>query len=73
MADLNVAFGAQSANPFSVQIEQAGFASQGSWPDAADPGDRQLGLVLPQQFGIALVHSFTDGIAERRDDGAAWA
>lgn len=60
-----------SFNPQSLSVEQIGFASQQSWPDAQLRKTAQYVAFWSKTFGIPITHSTTAGVCEHQDLGAA--
>lgn len=70
--DNKICYGAVGANPKSLQIEQAGFTTQTSWPDAQISGVAKQVAYWCWRYNIPVKHDKDNGIAFHSDGGAAW-
>lgn len=58
-------------NPIALSIEQIGFASQTTWPDAQLDKTAQYIAYWSKKFGIPIVKSTSHGVCEHKMLGAA--
>lgn len=69
--DARKAWAQAAFNSQSLSIEQIGFASQRTWPDAQLRKTAQYAAFWSKKYDIPLVHSTTHGVCQHSDLGAA--
>lgn len=69
--DAEKAWHVASDNPFTLGIEQEGFAAQASWPDAQLETTAAWIAYWARKYDIPIVHSVTHGVCQHSDLGAA--
>jgi hypothetical protein len=69
--DLVIAEHVAAFNPQALGIEQIGFATQTTWPDAQIAQTAAWVAYWAGKYDIPLVHSITSGVCQHKDLGAA--
>lgn len=62
-------FHVEAYNPQSLGLEQIGFATQTSWPNAQTDNAAQWIAYWAEKFGIPIIHSITHGVCRHMDLG----